>query len=174
MITQILTNTPIWVFLLFILLLVFGLMQTRSRWVSKLPALLLPWGMIALSLAGVQSSFGLRPVTVAAWGLTLIATALIGYLRFKDQRVLYDQQMRKFFIPGGWTPFVVIMTLFFTKYVFAVIRGFNAHIMVEPSFIISLCMTYGLFSGYFASKAINLIAQTRQPSNFLDRTVQHS
>ena len=52
MIVQILSHTPIWVYALFFVLLAFGLIQTRTRTVRKMPALLLPAGMTALSLFG--------------------------------------------------------------------------------------------------------------------------
>jgi protein-S-isoprenylcysteine O-methyltransferase Ste14 len=60
LIVQILSHTPIWVFALFVILLVFGLMQSRTRTVSLIPALQLPAGMIALSLTGIYFSFGFR------------------------------------------------------------------------------------------------------------------
>ena len=63
---QIMTNTPAWVFALFFALLALGLLQTRTRTVRQLPALLLPAGMVALSLAGINSSFGLRAGPLAA------------------------------------------------------------------------------------------------------------
>ena len=66
MLVQILSNTPTWVFLLFFVLLVFGLMQTRTRTVRKMPTLLLPTGMILLSLTGINSSFGLRLIPLAS------------------------------------------------------------------------------------------------------------
>lgn len=47
LIVQILSHTPIWVYALFFVLLGFGLMQTRTRTVGKILALLLPVGMIA-------------------------------------------------------------------------------------------------------------------------------
>ena len=162
MITQIFTHTPIWVFLLFAFLIIFGFMQTRSRTVSRMPALLLPGGMIALSLAGIYSSFGLMPLPFAAWGVALMSTAAIGYLLFRDKRISYDQQTQKFFIPGSWLPFAVIMAIFLTKYVFAVMRGFSANIIAEPTFIGSLCVAYGIFSGYFAARAINLITRAQK------------
>ncbi len=162
MITQIITHTPIWVFLLFAFLLIFGFMQTRTRTVARIPALLLPGGMIVLSLAGIHSSFGLMPLPVAAWGVALMATAVIGYLLFRDNSISYDQQTQKFFIPGSWLPFAVIMAIFFTKYVFAVMRAFSATIIAEPTFIVALCVAYGIFSGYFASRAINLIARAQR------------
>jgi len=165
LITQILTNTPIWVFFIFVFLLIFGFMQTRTRTVSRIPALLLPGGMLALSLAGIYSSFGFMLLPIAAWGLGLVATAGIGYLLFKDKRISYDQQTQKFFVPGSWVPFGVILAIFFTKYVFAVMRAFSAAIIAEPAFIVALCMMYGIFSGYFASRAINLIDGLKRPSN---------
>lgn len=162
MFIQILTHTPIWVFFLFIFLLIFGFMQTRNRTVSRAPALLLPIGMVALSLAGIRSSFGLVTLPVATWGAALLATASIGYLLFRDKRISYDKQNKKFYIPGSWLSFAVIMAIFFTKYVFAVMRAFNATIISEPVFIGTLCVAYGLFSGYFASRAVNLIAQAQK------------
>ena len=60
LIVQILSHTPIWVFALFVMLLAFGLMQSRTRTVSLTPALQLPAGMIALSLTGIYFSFGFR------------------------------------------------------------------------------------------------------------------
>ena len=44
-------------FALFFVLRVLGLMQTRTRTVRKFPALLLPAGMIALSLAVIMAIF---------------------------------------------------------------------------------------------------------------------
>ena len=87
MIGHILSHTPIWVFALFLGLLVFGLMQTRTRTVRRIPALLLPAGMIALSLAGIQSSFGLAPMPVVAWATALAIVTVVGHVLFRDTRV---------------------------------------------------------------------------------------
>ena len=106
------------------------------------------------------------PLPIAAWGVALIATAGIGYLLFRDNRISYDQQTQKFFIPGSWLPFAVIMAIFFTKYVFAVMRAFSATIIAEPSFIVALCVAYGMFSGYFASRGIHLIALAQKAKQF--------
>lgn len=40
MVVQILSNTPAWVFVLFFVLLAFGLMQTSTRTVGRIPVLL--------------------------------------------------------------------------------------------------------------------------------------
>ncbi|MBL8288115.1 MAG: tat pathway signal sequence [Rubrivivax sp.] len=161
MIAQILARTPAWVFALFLGLLAFGLMQTRTRTVPRVPALLLPAGMIALSLAGIQTSFGLAPLPLASWAIALALAALVGHALFRDERVRYDANAKTYFVPGSWVPLAVIMAIFFAKYVYAVMNALNAAVLSATSFVIGLSAVYGLLSGYFAAKALNLVRLTR-------------
>lgn len=162
MIGQVLSHTPAWVFALFVVLLVFGLMQTRTRTVGKIPALLLPAGMIALSFAGIQSSFGLAPLPLAAWVLALAIAALVGNALFRDDRVRYDSTERTYSVPGSWVPLVVIMAIFFAKYVYAVMNALNAAVISTMPFVVGLSAVYGVLSGYFAARALNLIRLVRE------------
>jgi hypothetical protein len=162
LIGPILSNTPAWVFALFVLLLVFGLMQTRTREVGQVPALLLPVGMVALSLAGVQSSFGLAPWPIASWAAALAMACALGHALFRDPRVRYDAAAKRYFVPGSWVPLVVIMAIFFAKYVYAVMKAMNASIIATTAFVVGLSAVYGVLSGYFAARALNLIRLTRQ------------
>lgn len=159
---QILSRTPTWVFALFVGLLAFGLMQTRTRTVRRIPALLLPAGMIALSLAGIQSSFGFAPLPMAAWAVALAVAAFVGYARFRDERVRYDAMAKAYFVPGSWVPLAVIMAIFFAKYVYAVMNALHAAAISTTSFVVGLSAVYGVLSGYFAARALNLIRLTRQ------------
>lgn len=161
MIYRILANTPIWVFALFALLLVFGFKQTRSRNVRKLPAYLLPIGMIVLSLAGVQSSFGFKPVPIAFWAVGLAIVTFAGYRFFSSGGVTFDRRSNSFFISGSWIPFAVIMAIFFAKYAFTVVRAISPNTANSQALAISLSLVYGCLSGYFAARAANLLASTR-------------
>lgn len=161
MLVQILSNTPAWVFASFLVLLVFGLMQTRTRKVQKIPALLLPAGMIALSLFGIGSSFGLSLIPVASWAIALSMAAYVGYALFRDKRVEYDAIAGKFLVPGSWVPLGVLLAIFFAKYVYGVMHAFNAEVITAPLFIVFLSAVYGLLSGYFAARAFNLIKEAQ-------------
>ena len=161
MITQILTHTPIWVFGLFILLVIFGLQQTRSRNISAALAYFLPLGMIALSLSGINSSFGLKPVPVALWAIGLVIVTLIRFKYFRDDRVTFTRESRTFFIPGSWTPLFVIMAIFLTKYLFAIMHAMDAELVSSNAFVASLSLAYGCFSGYFSSRAVNLVFKAK-------------
>lgn len=112
---------------------------------------------LALSLLGINSSFGLKLVPVASWAIALSIAALLVYALFRDRGVKYDAGARKFFVPGSWAPLGVIMAIFFAKYVYGVMQAFGADVISAPLFIVFLSAVYGLLSGYFAARAINLI-----------------
>jgi predicted membrane protein len=166
MIAQILTHTPIWVYGLFIVLIVFGLQQARSRTVNAVLAYFLPFGMITLSLAGINSSFGIQPTSLAMWAIGLLLITGIGFKYFRDDRVTFNRSSRAFFIPGSWVPFFVIMSIFLTKYVFGVIKALDAEILSTPAFVAGLSFTYGCFSGYFSSRAVNLMNKAKASTSF--------
>ncbi len=90
-----------------------------------------------------------------------IAT-VVGYTLFRDKRIHCKAIDSKFFIPGSWVPLVVMMTIFFAKYVYAVMNAFNAEIISTPMFIGALSAVYGLLSGYFSSRAVNSIKQAQK------------
>lgn len=157
MLSQIVSHTPTWVFVLLALLIALGLSQTRTRTVSRTRALILPIVMIGLSLAGIYSSFGLGLLPVACWIVALVATTAIGFRWFRDERASYDAEAARFELPGSWTPLIVILAIFFAKYAFAVLRGFNAELLADPGFIAIAASVFGVLSGYFAARASNLL-----------------
>jgi len=162
LILQILANTPAWVIALFFVLLGLGFMQTRTREVRRFPALVLPVGMVALSLAGINSSFGLKPLPLFSWATALVIASLVGDYLFRDTAVKYNTTTRAFVIPGSWIPLVVIMAIFFAKYVYAVMRAFDAAVLNTTPLVVILSAVYGLLSGYFAAKALNLLHLVRR------------
>lgn len=161
---QILSHTPIWVFALFIVLVVFGLQQARSRTVNLWLAYFFPLGMIALSLAGVLSSFGAQPALIGIWAIGLVAMATLVRQLFPLQGVIFNPESKRFFVPGSWVPFVVIMAIFFAKYSVAVMRGFGSSLLANGNFILLLSCAYGCFSGYFASRAVAFLKAARSSS----------
>lgn len=164
---QILIHTPAWVFALLAGLLAFGLVQTKNRKANRFAAYLLPVGMVALSLAGIQSSFGLKLVPVALWVTGFALVSFIGYRFFRDGRIAFDPDSNVFYIPGSWTPLMVMMAIFFTKYLFAVMQALNPDAASSPALAMALSLAYGCFSGYFSSRALNLVIRARAPVDHL-------
>lgn len=160
---QILSHTPPWVFALFAGLLAFGLLQTRSRNVKASLAYVLPAGMVALSLSGIQSSFGFTPSPLAAWGVGLTAIAVSGYKAFPPKGISFNSANGTFYVPGSWVPLAVIMAIFFTKYAFAVMQGLGVAAAGNPITAVALSLIYGCLSGYFVARAASLVAASRRP-----------
>lgn len=158
---QILTHTPPWVFGLLLALIVLGLQQTRNRQVKLWLAYLLPAGMVILSLVGVVSNFGTQVISVSLWLSGLALMAFVGYQLFAIKDVRYLAESNKFYIPGSWIPLLVILAIFFTKYIVAVLYALNNPITEQVAFMPVLCLLYGLFSGYFVSRALCLVRASR-------------
>lgn len=161
---QILSHTPTWIFVLFAGLLGFGLIHTRNRSVKRLLAYVLPAAMVALSLSGVQSSFGFKLLPVAAWAIGLVVAAFVFYRALPNRGISFDPERNVFFVPGSWGPLAVIMAIFFTKYVLAVVQG-RTGIAVAPGTAAAISLAYGGFSGYFCARAASLMAAANRTSN---------
>jgi hypothetical protein len=111
-----------------------------------------------LSLSGVHSSFGLKPLPVAFWTAGLAAATWIGYRYFPETRISFDPVKGTFSIPGSWTPLLVIMAIFCVKYTVAVMASLHVGMVRAPGFTMALSLAYGVFSGYFAARALSLLA----------------
>ncbi|PUA27508.1 MAG: hypothetical protein B0W54_13130 [Cellvibrio sp. 79] len=158
---QILSHTPFWVFGLLLGLIILGLQQTRNRQVKLWLAYLLPTGMVILSLVGVVSNFGAQVISLSLWLSGLALMTFLGYKLFAINDVRYLASSYQFYIPGSWIPLLVILAIFFTKYVVAVLYALNNPITSQVAFMPILCLAYGGFSGYFVSRALCLVRASR-------------
>jgi hypothetical protein len=79
-------------------------------------------------------------VCIAVEPEALLIVTVIRFKHFRDGRVTFNLSRRSFFIPGSWTPFFVIMVIFFTKYVFAVMHAFDAEIVTTKAFVAALSL----------------------------------
>lgn len=161
---QILSHTPTWVFALFAGLLAFGLLQARDRNVKRSVAYVLPIAMVAYSLWGVQTSFGLKAVPLATWLAGMLLVTVVARRAFRQSALSFDPQQNRFFVPGSWVPLAVIMGIFFTKYALAVAQG-RMGAPVGPGAAAALSLLFGGLSGYFCARALALIAAAQRSNS---------
>ena len=128
MLTQILTNTPNWVFAVFGILLWQGINQMRARTVGLTRSTIVPLAMTVLSLYGVVSAFGDTPQSLLAW-VVGAAVAFAVYL---------------------------FMGIFLTKYPVGVSLRLQPALAHDSSFALALSLLYGAFSGVFLARATQL------------------
>ncbi len=116
MLIQILQGTPVWVWGLLALLVTLGVWQSMPRRVSARRVLIVPGVMLALSLAGVASTFGARPLALAAWAAGIALAVVLGLDAVAPRGARWTPQAARFELPGSWLPLGLILGLFCIKY----------------------------------------------------------
>jgi hypothetical protein len=156
MLTQILAHTPKWVFVLFATLVWFGAKQLLARSVTLARVTLMSAGMTGLSVYGVASAFGQSPMALLAW--TIMAGSLLGLVlqRGLPSTTRYDAASRSFQVAGSAVPLLLMMGIFFTKYVVGVLLAMHPDIARQASFAVGISALYGAFSGIFMGRAVRL------------------
>jgi len=154
---RVVLNTPTWVYALFIALLGFGWLQTRSRSVHQYFLAIAPLGMTAFSLYGTLQAFGLPAVGVWATG---VAAALgFGLVMKRPEGVRYSPASASFSVPGSWTPLALMMTVFFVRYLIAVCIGIDPALRQPGPFSLAASLAYGLLGGVFPARALRVWSQ---------------
>ena len=147
MLMQILSNTPNWVFAVFVVLLWQGLKQMRPRSVGINRATLVPLAMTALSLYGVISVFGDTPQSLLTWVVGAALAFAIYFSMTRADLIWYDASSRTFLLPGSVVPLVLFMGIFLTKYAVGVSIAVQPALAHSSGFALSIGLLYGAFSG---------------------------
>ena len=156
MLTDILVQTPRWVFALFATLLWLGARQLLSGTVSLLRATVTPLVMIGLSLYGVGSAFGESPASLLAWAVMTVVLLGLVMQRPLPRTTRYDAASRRFHLAGTAVPLALMMGIFFTKYTVGVMLTTHPDLAHQAGFSIIVSALYGVFTGIFAGRAVRL------------------
>jgi hypothetical protein len=157
MFIQIIHNTPLWVWALLTALIALGYSQTRQRAIGLRRAIITPVAMVLLSLYGMLSAFGPSPVLLCTW---LAASSMLAswvMLHPAPAGTAYSSLNRQYVLPGSWLPMAVILGIFFTKYAVNVTLAIQPAMAQHSVFATLVGMVYGLFSGFFAGRALRLL-----------------
>jgi hypothetical protein len=162
MILSILEHTPVWVWVLFCALMALGISQTRTRNVSAARATALPVVMVALSLSGVLSAFGLVALALGAWGVGLGVSLRLAGQAMAIRGASWSARTRLFRVPGSSIPVILILGVFMTKYVAGAMLAINPSLAANVSVAVVLSLVYGVFAGLFWARARSLRALMRE------------
>ena len=151
----ILQHTPVWVWPLLAALMALGVMQAFARTVTLRRITLLPVTMLALSLWGVASDFG-SGLALAAWALGGLAAGTWSLRRGALAGARWSAAEQAFRLPGSWVPLMLILGIFCTKFGVGVSLALHPEVRSTPGFAIGASLAYGVFSGFFAGRALAL------------------
>ncbi len=157
MLINIITHTPVWVFVLLLALIVLGLLQTRTRSIPPARALALPVAMLFLSAYGVLSSFGFQALTMTTWLVTMAALTALTAARVNTGRLARDPSSRRLAVPGSWLPLAMMLAMFAAKYVVGAGVAISPALAGDPGFQFASCAIFGVINGVLIGRVLPLI-----------------
>lgn len=156
MILAIVQHTPLRIGFILAGLVALGLSQTRTRELSLTRVTVLPFVLLALSLAGAVSAFGAMPLALGAW-MTGLAAALALPRRLVTTRgASWSAAAARLHVPGSWLPLVMIIGTFTIKYVAGAGLAVHPALAGDASFAGLCSLGFGAFSGLFLARSLAL------------------
>ena len=155
MFIMIISKTPVWVWGLLAALVTLGLTQTRTRQMTVVRATVLPLVMMGLSLFGVLSTFGAKPLPLCAWLVALMTTALAAKAFGAWRGATWSAATSRFQVPGSWLPMAIILSIFGVKFYVGVSMAMQPELRADAQFSLIACLIYGVLSGLFLARGLN-------------------
>ena len=163
---QTLQHIPAWVFILLIGLIALGWMQTRTRQVRIQRLLGINIALTLFTLVGVVQQWRLTPwliLSLLSWGaMGLLVTWTLGQ-GVTPAGASYDQETRRFTVPGSWLPLVLFMAIFACKFAVGMVTALSPDTLHSLTAAIGISALYGLFSGVLNARAWRLLKLKSAP-----------
>jgi hypothetical protein len=156
MFTQILTHTPIWVWIVLAVLVKLGLSQTKPHDVSLVRVTILPLVMLALSASGVLSAFGYFPVALGGWAAGVGIALIFARNAIAVRGATWSTETQKLHLPGNWVPLALMMGIFATKFLAGISLAMEPALATHVVFAGLCSLAYGAFSGLFLGRGLYL------------------
>lgn len=170
MFSQIISHTPIWVWILLFTLIALGLSQAKDREVSLKRAMLLPLVMMGLSFNGMLQSFGSQASVLLIWTIALLAVAAATMKIKLHPSTSYQQEAGRLRITGSWVPLLLILGIFIGKYVLAIVSTMQPALTQNLNFSMSCAAIFGALSGVFLGRAGRLLKLVMKSDAYTPQT----
>jgi hypothetical protein len=145
--TQILTQTPLWVWGLLFGLSLLGLWAGQAREIPLTRLMLIPFIMLFFSLFSLKSLYGLEIKLLLYWFGGLGLALYMNRVLFKHPSgVIYHAKTQSYFVPQSYVPLLLMMSIFIIRYVVGVTTSMGH----------SLAQEQGCCSGGFMARALRI------------------
>jgi hypothetical protein len=160
MLIQILTRTPLYVWAILAFLVYRGMAAMRDRDVEVRKLVMIPAVMLVLSLQDISTKFGLGGWALAAWAAAAAGMALAAGLT-GSERIGASTVPGHVRVRGSRLPLVMMMAVFFTKYVASVTLAVAPQLRQDTLFACIVCGLFGVFNGWFIGRLVGDMASVR-------------
>ncbi|SHH09052.1 DUF6622 family protein [Massilia sp. CF038] len=146
MLQQILTNTPVYVWAILAFLVLRGVIAMRDREISIGKLFIIPVIMLALALQSIVARFGVELLPLAAWTAGAACLTVLVF-KFGGTRLTSGSTAGLVLVRGSFLPFALMMAIFLTKYVTAIVFAVQPQASQNPLFVALVCALLGIFNG---------------------------
>ncbi|PHV05121.1 hypothetical protein CSQ96_22065 [Janthinobacterium sp. BJB412] len=154
MLQQIISHTPVYVWAILGFLVYRGVVASQDRTVALRSLLIIPAVMVALSLQGIASRFGLHDAPLAAWIVGAALGAGLTWQLVDAKRISVNRAEGSVTLRGSWLPLAMMMAIFCAKYAVAIASAMSPALRQEPLFAVTVCATFGVFNGVFLGRLL--------------------
>ena len=157
-----LQNTPWWVYLVFVLLLVRGVKASRPRLISLRRLCILPIVLLGVSLYVLLVVVTPGSATIGAWLFCLFIGGVLSFIQIERQTLVFDKKRHLVKTSGTWTVLILILLIFFSKYYFDYTLTIDPQEIHHLIFRLSLCGVSGLCNGLIIGRLVCYLIKMRQ------------
>lgn len=158
--THILAETPWWVYILFVGLVIIGLKATRPRTISFTRLLLLPSIFTILSIIWLTERLAGNYFFLLFWILGLGAGSLLGWQSVRPWRIKPDRHRKTISLPGTRSTLILILFVFAFRYFF--IYNYEVHPEIASHFFLADSILSGVVTGIFIGRSLELYQKYKQ------------
>lgn len=151
-IAHMLADTPVWVYVLFVFLLIRGIKARQPATVTLERLAIIPLIFLVWDLYDLVIYRHLTAGIVALWGAALLLGAALGLWLIKPARVSKGSEPRTVVRQADYSALPLMMTAFVIKYVFGVLAAVSPHTMQQPGVSATAVVVGGVFAGSFIGK----------------------
>lgn len=156
--TEILEDTPWWVYLLFIYLVFIGLRATRPRTTSLNKVFFLPLIFTLWNLAWLYERIQGHFLLLFFWPFGIAVGIFSGWAMVRKWHIAYHKSQRTISLPPTWSTLILILLVFAVRYFFV----FNYEIHPEKASHLFLAdsLISGTITGIFIGRSFHIYQKT--------------
>lgn len=158
MLVHILVHTPLYVWGLLAALVLLGLLQMRTRQVSKGQLLALPLVLLGLGLWSLIPGIAAMPLVALCWLVALGLSAALGRRIPVQPGTAWLASVRRLQLPGSWLPMVLIMLIFSLRYAMGVGTAMHPEWRTMLQVQAPLALALGVLAGLSLGRTLGLLS----------------
>lgn len=150
---KIITQTPFYVWPLFAYLVFIGIKASKTNVVPFKVLFIMPVIFSIWSFYSILVRYAVNPFTLLLWAVSILLGVLIGSLVTRRLSMKFDKTNMRVEMPGSWTPLVLSMSIFSTRYFLGITDALHPELAKNWALLLPELIAT-MISGVFAGRVV--------------------